>query len=141
LRRCAGFYLIALGLKETPRRWRWDTRVLHDETELEPLPFLTSSSYRGAEITAHRRQLFAQLWQAKNGVAPQELEQFHRQTDPEQPARAILMDRPDARTVSVSHLVVGPNNTAVFAYGMRSRKAGAMPEPPLVARLFLRQRR
>ncbi len=141
LRRCAGFYLIALGRAEAARRWCWDTHTLREETELEPLPFLTSSSYHGAEIVAYRRNLFAQLWNAKNGVTPQELDQFHRQADPEQPARGVLMDRPDARTVSVSHLVVGPNNTAVFAYGVRSRKEGAMPGPPLVARLFLRQRR
>jgi len=141
LRRYAGFYLLALGLREPPRRWRWDTHTLLDETGVDPWPFLTSSSFRGAEIAAHRRELFGRMLAGKTTADPAQLEQFHRQREAEQPAWGILMDRPDARTVSLSHLIVGPNDAAVFTYATRSSRDGAPPGPPFVSRLPVRRQR
>ncbi|MGA2052999.1 MAG: NRDE family protein [Opitutales bacterium] len=137
LRRCPGFYLLAFDLDEEPRRWRWDTRVLHDESKLEPWPFLTASSFQGVEIAAHRRALFVRDWAERHRLAPADLAQFHLHREPARPAWGILMDRPDARTVSFSHLSVGPRDEAVFSYSPRPAADGAPSGAPIVARLPL----
>jgi hypothetical protein len=137
LRRCRGFYLLAFGLGEQPRRWRWDTRVLHDESGLDPWPFLTASSFQGVEIAAHRRAVFVHDWAERGRLTPADLTQFHLHREPARPAWGILMDRPDARTLSFSHLAVGPRSEAVFSYAPRPAAAGTPPGPPVVARLPL----
>ncbi len=137
LNHCPGFYLLAFGVAQPPRRWRWDTRVLHDETGLEPWPFLSASSYQGAEIAAHRREVFVRDWADPGRVAPADLAQFHLYRESSRPAWGVLMDRPDARTVSHSHLTVGPGGEAVFSYAPRPPAEGAVPGPVVVARLPL----
>jgi hypothetical protein len=134
LNRCPGFYLVAFGLAQAPRRWRWDTRVLQDESRLDPWPILTASSYQGVEIAAHRREVFARDWAKPGRLAPADLAQFHLYREPARPAWGVLMDRPDARTVSHSHLRVDPRE-AVFSYAPRPPADGAAPGPVVVARL------
>jgi hypothetical protein len=137
LNRCPGFFLVAFGIDESPRRWRWDTRVLHDESELEPWPFLTASSFQGAEIAAHRREVFVRDWAGRGRLTPADLAQFHLHREPARPAWGILMDRPDARTVSLSHLAIHPGCEAVFTYAERPPADGTPPGPPTITRLPL----
>jgi hypothetical protein len=140
LRRCGGFYLLALGSGTSARRWRWDTRALRDESSFELWPFLSSSSFRGPEIAAHRRACFARECAGPGQLAPADLARFHLRREPDRPAWGILMDRPDARTVSVSHLTVEAGREAVFSYATRPAADGAPPEPPVELRLPLRGR-
>jgi hypothetical protein len=139
LNRCPSFYLVAFGLAEAPRRWRWDTHALHDESDLEPWPFLTGSSYESSAVPAHRRAIFIREWAERGRLAPADLAHFHRYREASRPAWGVLMDRPDARTVSYSHLTIGPAGEAVFAYSSRPPADGAPPAPAVIARLPLRK--
>jgi hypothetical protein len=139
-RRCQAFYLLAFGLGELPRRWRWDTRTWSEENVSPELPFFTSSSFCGEEIARHRQDLFANAWRDRGPLAPPDLMQFHVHREPARPAWGILMDRPDARTVSVSRVAVGPEPQAEFFYQPRPPADGAEPKPAITAQLNLDER-
>ncbi len=130
-------FIFAFERGEAPVKWTWDSRNLLEEPAAEPLPFFTSSSFRSEDIRRHRRKLFAENWADKGRLDPRSLSEFHLHRETEQPAFGILMDRPNARTVSLSHIVVGPGAEAVFAYQSRQPEDGTLPNAPLVSRLEL----
>lgn len=135
--RFSAFFLFAFERGQKPRKWTWDTRTLLEDPASDPLPFFTSSSFRSEDIRRHRRKLFADNWATHGPLTPDKLALFHQQPEPSRPAFGILMDRPDARTVSYSHLTVGPNSSAVFEYHPRSSADGAPLEAPQISHLPL----
>jgi hypothetical protein len=137
LRCYSAFFLLAFGRGEKPRQWVWDTHQLREESLPNDVPILTSSSYLSDEIARHRRMLFVREWSARSRLGPSDLEQFHLHREPSRPAYGILMEQPDARTLSISRLTVGPSAEAVFAYQVRPAHDGALPGPSVTARLTL----
>ncbi len=130
-------FLFAFERGKKPGKWMWDTRNLLEDAPAEPLPFFTSSSFRGEDVRRHRREVFAKNFAAKGLSDPANLEQFHLYQEKERPAFGILMDRSDARTVSFSHITVGSAQEVVFSYRPRAVGDGTLPEPAVVARLAL----
>ncbi len=128
LRRYGAFFLFACARAEKPRKWTWDTKTLLEDPAADPLPFLTSSSFRTEDVRRHRRDYFAKNWAAKNQLDPANLWQFHLWHDADKSAFGVLMDRGDARTVSFSHITVGRGLEAVFAYQARNAD-GTLAEP------------
>ncbi len=137
LQHYGAFNLFVFEPGEKPVKWTWDTRALLEDPAAEPLPFFTSSSFRSEDIRRQRRELFAKNWAAKNQLTPAGLAQFHLHREPERPAFGVLMDRSEARTVSVSHITVSPGGEAVFSYQVRVEGDGALLEEPVVLHLAL----
>jgi hypothetical protein len=83
--------------------WDWDGRVVR-RAKL-PLP-VTSSSFRSSEVTAVRTLRLQQI--CRGGTArPGELASYHADTEDGPSAFTVRMNRPDAQTVSRSHLRIG----------------------------------
>ncbi len=74
---------------------------------------LISSSFRPAEVTASRRQVFEEA--TLDGTSVENLLRFHAGHRPERGAHSVCMHRPDARTVSFSWIGVGREETR-FTY-------------------------
>jgi len=131
------FFIFVFERGQKPVKWTWDTRNLLENPAAEPLPFFTSSSFRSEDIRRHRRKFFAENWAQKNRLDSAGLAEFHLQTEPARPAFGVLMDRADARTVSFSHITVGPGQEVVFSYQARSPANGSLFESPLTWHLPL----
>lgn len=97
----APFALLALQDGEV-LRWDWDG--FYRETRPTKMP-VTTCSVRTAEIEATRRH----YWQSLGALpgAPRH-EAFHDWQNDHDPAVGVRMDRLDARTVSLTHAQVGP---------------------------------
>ena len=96
---------------------------------------LTSSSYRGAEVTAVRKSLFRRMAEASGAFTPSLLRDFHSSHEPARGASSVCMHREDAATVSFSHVKVG-YETIRFSYQPAPPCAGSRP---VVVRLPLRR--
>jgi hypothetical protein len=98
----APFHVVALDA-EGGGAWRsWDG----ERWSGGPAPrFLTSSSYRTREIEAERTE----RWRRVQPSSPAAMETFHWSHDPAFSAASICMSRSDARTRSVSHVIVRPD--------------------------------
>lgn len=110
LERFAPFRLLALAPGEPPWTCSWDGCRLTVARDAHSLMPLTSSSFRSVEVEQARRSRFP-----PGALAFEELEAFHRSHAGRSPAHAVCMHRPDAQTVSLSHLVVSPGAT-IFSY-------------------------
>jgi hypothetical protein len=96
---------------------------------------LTSSSYRGAEVTASRKSLFRRMAEEAGAVTPSLLHNFHTSHEPARAAYSVCMHREDAATVSFSRVKVG-DEAIEFSYQPAPPCAGSHP---LVVRLPLRR--
>jgi hypothetical protein len=90
---------------------------------------LTSSSYRGADVTTARKSLFRRMVEECGAVTPSLLRDFQGSHDPARGASSVCMHREDAATVSFSHVKVS-DGTIEFTYQptspcVRSRPARA----------------
>ena len=113
LTRFRGFRVLFLEPGATrPEVRAWDGSLLHEETPRLPL---ASSSVGSVEAHAVRALALGELTTAAGGEPPALgeraldralLEAFHGSHLPERGAFSPCMHRPDARTVSVSHVVV-----------------------------------
>lgn len=81
----------------------------------DPSMPLTSSSYRGAEVTAARKSLFRRMAEESGAVTPSLLRDFHSSHEPARGVYSVCMHREDAATVSFSHVKVG-DETIRFSY-------------------------
>jgi hypothetical protein len=98
-------YLIALAPGSAPGFWLWNGRTL----EARPVPellFFTTSSVRSTEVRAHRTERFRDEVDhpPESPESPEALERFHRDLDSRLSAFDIRMSRPDARSVSLTHV-------------------------------------
>lgn len=111
---------------------RWDPG---EGLQISPAEaFLTTSSYRPAEVAAARRKLWTE--QAGDGnVRPERAAAILRTRNPVRPALGLCMDREDARTVSQLQVQVDREEARV---SYREREASTFSPPvettlPLIA--------
>lgn len=116
------FSLLALTPGRTPRGWRWDGRGTSTLRPFEPTPPLSSSSFDATGAETVRRQLFASL---PPQPSSDELLSLHRAHDGGASALTPCMHRSQARTVSLTRVVVDPDAVHI-AYA---------PGPPCRTRL------
>jgi len=76
---------------------------------------LTSSSFRGAEVSATRRSLFRRMVRESGALTPALLEEFHETHEPARGPFSVCMHREDAATVSFSRVNVR-EGVAEFIY-------------------------
>ena len=95
-------YLFAMAPVGGVGCWLWDGHAL-SARPIPESPFFTTSSVRSAEVCAHRSERF-QHELGQPPYSPATLERFHRDTDSRLSAFDIRMSRPDARSVSLTHI-------------------------------------
>jgi len=100
--RYRGFSLAAFATGAPPVRFDWDGERLEEREARQPL---SSSSFDAAGAEEARGKLLASLGQ-EGARDRAQLLAFHRSHAPERGPLSPCMHRPDARTVSSSHLVV-----------------------------------
>ena len=100
------FFILALALGAPPSLWEWQGRQpVFTEDATARLP-LTTSSFSPKEVIAARVRLFRARFPNPAEIRPADLLAYHRQYDPERGAQSVCMERPDARTLSFSHIRV-----------------------------------
>jgi hypothetical protein len=95
------FLLLVFALRQEPRLWRWDGQKLEYERPEMPV---TTSSFDTANVIRARRERLAALTSTPCKVWKR-LEQYHLTGND---ADSVCMSRPDAQTVSFSHVIVRP---------------------------------
>ena len=110
--------------------WNCDRlEINNQETITRPI---TSSGYLPHEIVPFRIRLFNDMFPAIMEPSPQELHGFHTFQDPDFPAHSVLMCRPDARTHSLSKIVVDEYCVDFIYHEISDR---CLLQPPLSTRL------
>jgi len=114
LSRYQGFLILVLSPDQTAESFRWDTVALsHGVDAAQAQPF-TSSSALPDEVMRVRRYRFAELIRQCGGnPRPEDLRSFHLDHDPESGVHSVFMSRPDAETVSLTHVVVDSNQVTL----------------------------
>ncbi len=95
------FLLLIFDLRQEPRLFRWNGTELRQKTPDMPV---TTSSFDTANVIRSRREQFAVLNSTPCKVWNC-FEQYHLNGDD---AYSVCMSRPDAQTVSSSHVIVRP---------------------------------
>lgn len=108
------FLLMVWGPSGAAGGVQWDGHRAQPQRWTEADRPVTTSSFRSAEVVARRRALFQAL-----SPAASTLRAFHLSRDPRDDAFSVWMSRPDAHTVSLSRVVVGPARVS-FAYAPRA---------------------
>lgn len=94
------FRLVAAGADRIMADAVWDGSAFRSARQiLRPVCFVSSGL--GDERAEPRRDLFGE-WGAARRWSPELQDEFHRHRWPERPEISVLMDRADARTVSVT---------------------------------------
>ena len=119
------FLLFAIDPSGAVALWRWDGEALV-ALDLPEDCFLTTSSFRPADVLATREAERAKLGAEP---APEALRALHSGHDLERPESSIRMRREDSQTVSLSEIAVR-DNTIRFRY--RPEAADDMEELPVV---------
>lgn len=109
------FILVAVDPRHPARALVSDGKSLREQPVRAP-PFLTTSSFDTAAVTLSRRAVFDRCVAGSRSLDAETLFALHRSHDPERGPYSICMHRPDAETVSFSHIVVG-RDTVRFTYG------------------------
>ncbi|MGF1449783.1 MAG: NRDE family protein [Opitutales bacterium] len=135
LRRYAPFHLLALGPDQPTVQATWDGRELtrrHGRAVAQPL---TGSSFDSQRIVTCRQTAFADSFGDAEATLMDDNRhrRFHRQHDAAQGAASVLMERPDARTVSYAEVEVTPREV-ILHYADRRDRAPAF-DPASVHRL------
>jgi len=130
------FKLLALGPDRDIGLLTWNGRRLERTFAPVNAP-CTSSSFQSAMVICERQRRFALL---ATGVVPgtrPPLEMFHDQHDPSTSASSVLMNRPDACTVSQVRIRVSPES-ATMEYRDIRWAPGANKTPFVISQLQLR---
>ncbi len=102
------FFLVAFSPLGLPSLWQWTgARLIHEPAP--PAPITTSGGRRAEWIVSHRSRRYRSLLEGLPAAAQPSLEallRYHRSTHPDDPAAGVSMHRPEARTVSLTHLRV-----------------------------------
>jgi hypothetical protein len=110
----APFTIAALGPHRPAALCEWDgskkTQIFCEDS----LFMLTSSSFDTEAVRAARRQEFRGGVLSSERVSPSALADFHRSHRPARSAYSICMHRPDAETVSFSHIQVNAQAVDFF---------------------------
>lgn len=131
----APFHLLAIDRRSPPILWTWDGR--NRSAEANPEMPVTTSSHRPEETIPFRKRHAPALENLPDDHARRDaLETYHHWHDPAHPTLTPVIERTDARTVSLSRIEVGPN-AAVFTYWPRCRAQSAAFGEPRTVRLAL----
>lgn len=119
------FHLLLVDRLGRSVGWEWDGREARIR-ELPPLGMMTTSSVDASRVSAARAARFRQIVDAHSGVArdvtavaesaaipAESLRRFHLAADEPATADSVRMSRPDARTVSLTTVVVRVGQLAV----------------------------
>ena len=99
--RYPAFLLFAIDAEGETSLWRWDGKELL-ELNAPAHRFLTTSSYRSADVLAARAEVRVRFGD--------DLESLHAQHDPDNAPFSIRMRRPDSQTVSRNEVIVTPDS-------------------------------
>jgi len=108
----------------------WDCNRLHSVSPGDLKAPITSSGFLPEEIVLYRQNAYASRFAGTDSTSPEELFSYHTFHDPSLPAHSVLMCRPDARTVSLSRIIVD-EETVYFSYGAVSEQC--QPDPPITS--------
>ncbi|MEM9280322.1 MAG: hypothetical protein AAGA96_00715 [Verrucomicrobiota bacterium] len=97
------FHLFAIDLDNSLYQWTWSGPPLPIASHGQVSPPLTSSSFESTAVCSARRRSFRAL---PAPFSPELLDGYHRCQEPGREAYSVNMARPDARTVSISHVSV-----------------------------------
>jgi len=114
-------YVVALAPETKAGLWIWTGRELHRVRYPIRAP-ISTSSYDGDRILRKRGEEFDRLV-AKHPLTPALLRRYHESPDRPADACSVRMSRPDARSVSLTHVSAGPANV-VMSYAERDGDDG-----------------
>jgi hypothetical protein len=97
------FLLAVLDARGDRRLVRWSGREIEAGAPLPPTRPVVSSSFCTHDVRSSREALFARMGQPTRAAHLA----YHRSHDPARGPYSVCMHRPDARTVSFSHVRVG----------------------------------
>ena len=127
------FFLVAVDPVAPVALHVWDGFALssRESADADVLP-LSTSSFDTEIVLAHRRTRFAALRAQFGELNADSHMQYHLSREERGDAYSVLMRRPDAETVSLSHISVGSRKVA-FEYWSRAEiDAGMKPAWPVV---------
>ncbi len=115
LRRYPPFYLLALGPNQPDAltTWNGETRTLREgRAVVQPI---TGSSFDSRRIVACRQAAFGDVFGAAEASLNDSAlhRRYHHRHDPQRGAASVLMERPDARTVSYAEVRVTPQEVVL----------------------------
>jgi len=114
------FLLLILAPRLKPLLVKWDGEQV--SSAINPTPPVTTSSFDTANVIRAREERFAALGR----LGTRELKRFHFSRDPNGDAYSVCMSRPDAQTVSFSHVIVTADRIE-FSYSPRTADGGFGP--------------
>lgn len=106
LDRTMPFHLLALAPDQAPVVLHWTGTALERRAADDARAPLSSSSFRTGEVIARRREVYRSLFSPGDEPGTDELARYHRQHDQTAGAHSVLMQRPDASTRSIIHVMV-----------------------------------
>ena len=107
------FKLLAFERDAIPLRGTWTGETFLLE-RLDNMCPQTSSSFRTREVIDSRKQRYTNLRKRNGGELTLDLlQQYHRGHHPKRGAYSVCMHRPDACTVSFTHVVLGSDETTL----------------------------
>jgi len=113
--------LLCLQPRGTVACWQWTGSMLHRIGD--PVrPPLTTSSHESDRVTRSRHAVF-DLTAASGAPSVEQLRRYHECPDQAADASTVRMSRPDARTVSLTHVQVRDREVAM-AYAARDGDGG-----------------
>lgn len=115
LSRYRPFTLAVLSVQEPALLVHWTKNEMTFDGAGDASMPLTSSSYRGAEVSASRRSLFRRMSREAGALTPALLAEFHETHEPARGPFSVCMHREDAATVSFSRVKVS-EDAAEFTY-------------------------
>lgn len=120
------FLMLALKPREGGRLFRWNGERLAQLAIESAVGFITTSSFKPAAVRAARSMRFEQLANSATETLSY-LETFHKSRNEADGALGILMNRPDARTRSISHIHISTENI-VFTYHKIAQDGSVAPK-------------
>lgn len=100
------FHLFAIDAAASPLGAHWDGVRLRFARGAEVPSFYSSSSFRTAEVVAHRQALFGTLVRCSGRSMLAQAAAFHQRHDASAGAYSVCMRRPGAATRSITHVRV-----------------------------------
>lgn len=110
----APFMLVGLEPGRALERLTWDGQQPVRDT-VETPAMITTSAFEGGVVIEARQEYFREVEKEHGPLSVADLVAFHASEHPEAGPYAVCMSRPDACTVSFSHISVTPERIA-FAY-------------------------
>ncbi len=112
------FYLVGLLPNNQGHFWCWDANRLNAESNADSLLPITTSSFQSKDVIKFRKKLYSETISCNESDRFEKLKIFHESHNSERGAYSVCMNRPDARTVSMSKISVS-NNGIEFSYHSR----------------------